>query len=186
MTIRQYIDEKTAEKGGKIIITAGNGKQIEVAVPPKWKDGMKLRLRECGKPGKNGGEPGDTYLEPLILKPKKESGKKKTGTQKRTMRKKSVRKQRDSVDSDRDHCGSESCDSGSVPCSSAAGCYCYRNGTGALFLSEKTEKCGRIPVSGRFLFNGAIMSVGTTIIVGFIHMGLMFPVAKLLGKARKS
>ena len=79
VTIRQYIDEKTAEKGGKIIITAGNGRQMEVTVPPNWKDGMKLRLRECGKPGKNGGEPGDTYLELLILKPKKESGKKKTG-----------------------------------------------------------------------------------------------------------
>ena len=83
-------DQAETEKRRKpeIIITAGNGRQMEVAVPPNWKDGMKLCLRECGKPGKNGGEPGDTYLELLILKPKKESGKKKTGIQKRRLRKK--------------------------------------------------------------------------------------------------
>ena len=138
VTIRQYIDEKTAEKGGKIIVTAGNGRQMEVAVPPNWKDGMKLRLRECGKPGKNGGEPGDTYLELVILKPKKEGGKKKTGIQKRRLRKKFLRKQRASGDPDRHHRSPESYDS-SVDSAFyfIAGCR-FCDGAGALFMGEKT------------------------------------------------
>ena len=54
------------------------------------------------------------------------------------------------------------------------------------YCKKKNKKAVVYMYMAGFFFNGVIMSVGTTIIVGFIHMGLMFPVAKLLGRARKS
>lgn len=187
VTIRQYIDEKTAEKGGKIIITAGNGKQIEVAVPPKWKDGMKLRLRECGKPGKNGGEPGDTYLELLILKPKKESGKKKNRDTKENNEKKSPSGSRGTLWILIGIIVVQNLVTAAVfPVLPLLAVTVIVMVLGLYFCLKKQKNAGGYLYLAGFFFNGAIMSVGTTIIVGFIHMGLMFPVAKLLGKARKS
>lgn len=36
---------------------------LKLKVPPKVKEGQKLRLKEKGKPGKHGGQPGDLFVE---------------------------------------------------------------------------------------------------------------------------
>ena len=187
VTIRQYIDEKTAEKGGKIIITAGNGRQMEVTVPPNWKDGMKLRLRECGKPGKNGGEPGDTYLELLILKPKKESGKKKNREIKEDTEKKSSSGSR----------GTLGILIGIIvvqnlmivaltPLFILLPVVDFVMARGLYLWVKKQDKSGKFMYLACFFFYGALISIATSFIIGFIHIGLIFLLAKLMDRGRKS
>ena len=187
VTIRQYIDEKTAEKGGKIIITAGNGRQMEVTVPPNWKDGMKLRLRECGKPGKNGGEPGDTYLELLILKPKKESGKKKNREIKEDTEKKSSSGSR----------GTLGILIGIIvvqnlmivaltPLFILLPVVDFVMARGLYLWVKKQDKSGKFMYLACFFFYGALISIATSFIIGFIHIGLIFLLDKLMDRGRKS
>lgn len=164
--IRQYIDENTAEKGGNIIITAGNGSQMEVTVPPNWKEEMKLWLRECGKPGKNGGEPGDTYLELLILKPKKKREKTKLGILIGIVVVQNL------------------ITAAVFPVLPLLAVSDFIMALGLYFSLKKQKNAGGYLYLAGFFFNGVFISIGTTIIVGFIHMGLMIPVAKLLGRKK--
>ncbi|MBS0392763.1 MAG: DnaJ domain-containing protein [Proteobacteria bacterium] len=55
-----------AELGGAIEVQAPGGSTIEVTVPPRWKSGRKLRLKERGIPAAT---PGDLYLELHIALP---------------------------------------------------------------------------------------------------------------------
>ena len=45
----------------------GRGEQVSVKVPAGIRDGKKLRLKGKGKPGFNGGPPGDLYIKIRIL-----------------------------------------------------------------------------------------------------------------------
>ena len=49
-----------AELGGPIEVQTPGGSTVEVTVPPRWKPGRKLRLKERGIPAAT---PGDLYLE---------------------------------------------------------------------------------------------------------------------------
>ncbi len=54
----------------------GRHKKLMVKIPPGINNGQRIRLKGMGAPGKNGGEPGDLYLEirikvPLLHKIKK-------------------------------------------------------------------------------------------------------------------
>jgi len=44
----------------------GKSKNLMVKIPPKVRDGQRIRLRAMGSPGKAGGEPGDLYLQVKI------------------------------------------------------------------------------------------------------------------------
>ena len=44
----------------------GRPKDLMVKIPPKVRDGQRIRLRGMGSPGKAGGEPGDLYLQVQI------------------------------------------------------------------------------------------------------------------------
>ena len=44
----------------------GRPKDLKVKIPPKLRDGQRIRLRGMGSPGKAGGEPGDLYLQVKI------------------------------------------------------------------------------------------------------------------------
>ena len=44
----------------------GKSKNLMVEIPPKVKDGQRIRLRGMGSPGKTGGKPGDLYLQVQI------------------------------------------------------------------------------------------------------------------------
>ncbi|MHC1585151.1 MAG: DnaJ C-terminal domain-containing protein [Candidatus Syntropharchaeia archaeon] len=55
-----------AYHGGKRRIRL-NGKEIEVTIPSGVRDGTKIRLSGQGRPGINGGPPGDLYLKVKIL-----------------------------------------------------------------------------------------------------------------------
>jgi DnaJ-class molecular chaperone len=43
-------------------------KELIVTIPPRMKEGQKIRLKGMGAPGKDGGEPGDLYLKVKIKK----------------------------------------------------------------------------------------------------------------------
>jgi len=45
------------------------GKKLLVKIPPGVREGQRIRLTGLGKPGKNGGKPGDLYLRVHIRKP---------------------------------------------------------------------------------------------------------------------
>ena len=68
VTITCNIDKERAEKGGEITITDSNGKELIVKVPAGSKDGKKLRIQRHGKPGENGGRPGDLYIQLRLMK----------------------------------------------------------------------------------------------------------------------
>ena len=55
-----------AELGGAIEVQTPGGSTVEVTVPPRWKSGRKLRLKERGIPAAT---PGDLYLELHIALP---------------------------------------------------------------------------------------------------------------------
>lgn len=46
-----------------------SGKKLVVKIPPGIGEGRRIRLTGMGKPGKNGGKPGDLYLRVRIRKP---------------------------------------------------------------------------------------------------------------------
>jgi len=46
----------------------GKPANLMVKIPPKVRDGQRIRLRGMGSPGKAGGEPGDLYLQVQIRK----------------------------------------------------------------------------------------------------------------------
>ena len=55
-----------AELGGAIEVQTPGGPTVEVTVPPRWKPGRKLRLKERGIPAAT---PGDLYLELHVALP---------------------------------------------------------------------------------------------------------------------
>jgi curved DNA-binding protein len=55
-----------AELGGPIEVQTPGGATVEVSVPPRWKPGRKLRLKERGIPAAT---PGDLYLELHVALP---------------------------------------------------------------------------------------------------------------------
>ncbi|HQQ71252.1 MAG TPA: DnaJ C-terminal domain-containing protein [Alicycliphilus sp.] len=55
-----------AELGGAIEVQTPAGSTVEVTVPPRWKPGRKLRLKERGIPAAT---PGDLYLELHVALP---------------------------------------------------------------------------------------------------------------------
>jgi DnaJ-class molecular chaperone len=57
------LDFLTAINGGKRQITLPDGSTLDVSIPPGTRDGQVLRLRGKGRPGINGGPPGDALIE---------------------------------------------------------------------------------------------------------------------------
>ena len=55
-----------AELGGPVEVQTPGGATVEVTVPPRWKPGRKLRLKERGIPAAT---PGDLYLELHVALP---------------------------------------------------------------------------------------------------------------------
>ncbi len=62
----QWIMKRIAVEGGIIKVSIGD-KYYEVKVPAGTSDGSTLRLRGCGKPGKNGERPGDLLISIHII-----------------------------------------------------------------------------------------------------------------------
>ena len=52
-----------AARGGKKRVTMGDGRTIDLTIPPGVHDRQTLRLKGQGMPGFEGGEPGDAYVE---------------------------------------------------------------------------------------------------------------------------
>jgi len=58
------VDPQVAREGGKIDYRHWRkGKELVVTIPPGIREGQKIRLRGMGAGGKDGGEPGDLYLQ---------------------------------------------------------------------------------------------------------------------------
>jgi DnaJ-class molecular chaperone len=57
------LDFLDAINGGKKQLTLPDGSTLDVASPPGVRDGQVLRLRGKGRPGLNGGPPGDALIE---------------------------------------------------------------------------------------------------------------------------
>ena len=65
-----YLDPRQALEGAKgKYLHRKRSKELIITVPPGMKEGQKIRLKGMGKPGKEGGEPGDLYLKVKIKKP---------------------------------------------------------------------------------------------------------------------
>jgi DnaJ-class molecular chaperone len=65
-----YLDPRQALQGAKgKYLHRKRSKKLLVTVPPGMKEGQKIRLKGMGKPGKEGGEPGDLYLKVKIKRP---------------------------------------------------------------------------------------------------------------------
>lgn len=65
-----YLDPQQALKGAKgKYLHRKRSKELIITIPPGIKEGQKIRLRGMGKEGKDGGEPGDLYLNVKIKKP---------------------------------------------------------------------------------------------------------------------
>ncbi|NEG70546.1 DnaJ C-terminal domain-containing protein [Bifidobacterium choloepi] len=56
---------KQAAKGATVSLSA-DGKKFKTHLPAGVRDGQKIRLAGKGKPGKNGGKPGDLYLNVTV------------------------------------------------------------------------------------------------------------------------
>lgn len=61
------LDFLTAINGGKRQITLPDDSALDVTIPPGTRDGQVLRLRGKGRPGINGGAPGDALIEIEVL-----------------------------------------------------------------------------------------------------------------------
>jgi DnaJ-class molecular chaperone len=58
------LDPQQAQQGGEIAyFDRGKSKQLEVKVPPRIRDGQRIRLKGMGADGRGGAEPGDLYLK---------------------------------------------------------------------------------------------------------------------------
>ena len=57
------VDFLSAVNGAKPQLVLPDGSQITVAIPPGTRDQQVLRLKGKGRPGYNGGEPGDALIE---------------------------------------------------------------------------------------------------------------------------
>jgi len=65
-----YLDLRQALEGAKgKYLHRKRSKELIVTVPSGMKEGQKIRLKGMGEPGKDGGEPGDLYLNVRIKKP---------------------------------------------------------------------------------------------------------------------
>jgi curved DNA-binding protein len=65
-----YLDPQQAFEGVKGKYPhRKRSKELMITIPPGIKEGQKIRLRGMGKEGKDGGEPGDLYLNVKIKKP---------------------------------------------------------------------------------------------------------------------
>ena len=65
-----FLTPLQAKEGGKgRYIHQRRSKELIVTIPPDIKEGQKIRLKGMGDEGKEGGEPGDLYLEVQIKKP---------------------------------------------------------------------------------------------------------------------
>ncbi len=65
---RLSVDFLDAVKGGKLPLTLGNGKTLNVTIPENVKEGQKIRLKGQGDGGVGGGPAGDAIIE-IIIKP---------------------------------------------------------------------------------------------------------------------
>src|SRR4029450_9143443 len=61
------VDFLSAVNGAKPQLVLPDGSQITVTIPPGTRDGQVLRLKGKGRPGYNGGEPGDALIEINVL-----------------------------------------------------------------------------------------------------------------------
>jgi DnaJ-class molecular chaperone len=57
------VDFLSAVNGAKPQLSLPDGPEITVAIPPGTRDGQVLRLKGKGRPGYNGGEPGDALIQ---------------------------------------------------------------------------------------------------------------------------
>jgi len=57
------VDLLSAVNGAKPQLALPDGSEITVTIPPGTRDGQILRLKGKGRPGYNGGEPGDALIE---------------------------------------------------------------------------------------------------------------------------
>jgi DnaJ-class molecular chaperone len=57
------VDFLSAVNGAKPQLALPDGSEITVTIPPGTRDGQVLRLKGKGRPGFNGGEPGDALIE---------------------------------------------------------------------------------------------------------------------------
>jgi DnaJ-class molecular chaperone len=65
-----YLDSRQALQGAKgKYLHRKRSKELLITIPPRMKEGQKIRLKGMGEPGKDGGEPGDLYLKVKIKKP---------------------------------------------------------------------------------------------------------------------
>lgn len=64
-TLRVTLEE--AFHGGSRILEWETGRKIEAKIPPGVKSGSRLKLKGQGEPGRDGGEPGDLYLNIEVL-----------------------------------------------------------------------------------------------------------------------
>jgi curved DNA-binding protein len=56
------LDLETVYRGEPVRVTV-NGRAVEVRIPPGTSDGQRIRLGGLGAPGREGGPPGDLFLE---------------------------------------------------------------------------------------------------------------------------
>ncbi len=64
------LDSEQARKGGKgRYLHHRRSKELLVTIPPGIREGQKIRLKGMGAEGKDGGEPGDLYLQVRFKKP---------------------------------------------------------------------------------------------------------------------
>jgi DnaJ-class molecular chaperone len=61
------VDFKDSVLGAQRHITLPQGKNIAVTIPPGIKSGQKLRFKNLGEAGYNGGPNGDIYVEVTVL-----------------------------------------------------------------------------------------------------------------------
>jgi curved DNA-binding protein len=65
-----YLDPQQALEGARgKYLHRKRSKELIVTIPSGMKEGQKIRLKGMGEPGKDGGEPGDLYLNVRIKKP---------------------------------------------------------------------------------------------------------------------
>jgi len=64
-----FLDPRQALEGAKgKYLHRKRSKELIINVPPKMKEGQKIRLKGMGEEGRDGGEPGDLYLKVNIKK----------------------------------------------------------------------------------------------------------------------